>query len=152
MAEQTFKIEIHQACIRLVESRIAIIKQALVEAQNAANNETKSTAGDKHETSRAMAQLETEKLTGQLTEILKTLEVLQRVDTEKAYERIEHGSLILTNKGYFYLSVGLGKVELQKDIAFVISPLSPIGKLLLNKKEKETFSFNNSNYKILSIY
>ena len=121
------------------------------EVQNAANNETKSSAGDKHETGRAMAQLETEKISNQLNQTLKLEQVLQQTNPEQEHRIIGLGSLVTTNNGIFYLSASLGKIELGNKTYFVISTLSPIGKLLLTKKEKESFSFNGKLYTINQI-
>lgn len=149
--DSLFKIKLHQHCIDIVEQQLKGIIDALKDAQDGANNETKSSAGDKHETGRAMAQLETEKLTVQLSEANKLKTLFQKIDNTQQSNTALTGSLIKTNKGLFYLTVGLGKVAIENEIVFVISTASPIGKLLLNKKEKETFSFNNINYVIEKI-
>lgn len=121
------------------------------EAQNAANNETKSSAGDKHETGRAMAQLETEKLTKQLSEALKIEQTLNQINPDTDHLQIGLGSLVTTNNGTFYIAVSIGKLIVDESTYFIISAVSPIGKLLLTKKEKESFSFNGKNYVIESI-
>ncbi|MBL4593094.1 MAG: 3-oxoacyl-ACP synthase [Flavobacteriales bacterium] len=145
------KIQLHKQCYKLAEEQITRIKTALQEVQDAANNETKSSAGDKHETGRAMAQLETEKLSTQLSEALKLEQVLQQINPELEHKIVGLGSLVITNNGSFYISVSLGKVEINDEIYFAISAVSPIGKLLLTKKEKESFSFNGKSYVILSV-
>lgn len=142
-----FKQQLHQHCIQLVDIKIIDIKNSLNDIQNAANNDTKSTAGDKHETSRAMAHLEIEKLTKQLNENIKLKETLIKIDIDNS-DSIKTGSLIKTNKGYFYLAISLGKLSFKNFEIYAMSPASPIGKLFLNKKEKETFSFNNTCYVI----
>ena len=142
-----FKQQLHQHCIQLVDNKIIDIKNSLSDIQNAANSDTKSTAGDKHETSRAMAHLEIEKLTKQLNENIKLKETLIKIDTDNS-DSIKTGSLIKTNKGYFYLAISLGKLSFKNSEIYAMSPASPIGKLFLNKKEKETFSFNNTCYVI----
>ena len=131
---------------RIIQGKIKTIKDSLNEAQDAANNETKSSAGDKHETGRAMAQLETEKLTTQLSEALKLEQVLDQINPDSAFDQAALGSLIITDNGNFYLAVSLGKIELNKESYYAISGASPIGKLLLTKKEKESFSFNGKSY------
>jgi hypothetical protein len=142
------KIQLYQKCTEIIESRILKLKTALQETQDAANNETKSSAGDKHETGRAMAQLETEKLTSQLTEALILIEVLNKINPSIENKTISLGSMIFTNNGNFFISVSIGKVKVESHSFFVISPISPIGKLMLTKKEKESFSFNNMVYVI----
>ena len=136
---------------KIVESKINAIQNSLNEAQEGANNETKSSAGDKHETGRAMAQLETEKLTTQLSEALKLEQTLSRLDPEEKHHQARLGSLVITNNGNFYISVSIGKIELDEKVYFAISTISPIGKLLLTKKEKESFSFNGKLYVINNI-
>jgi transcription elongation GreA/GreB family factor len=145
------KLQVHSKCLALIESNISAIKLALQEAQDSANNETKSTAGDKHETGRAMAQLETEKLSAQLSEALKLMQTLQQLNPTLKNEQVAFGSLVKTNQGNFYLSVSIGKVELENLVCFCISQVSPIGKLMLTKKEKECFSLNGKNYVIEKI-
>lgn len=134
--------------MNIVDARILELKTILQEAQDAANNETKSSAGDKHETSRAMAQLETEKLTTQLSDALNLKETLSKINTKETTNQIILGSLVFTNNRNFYVSVSLGKLEIEQEQFFAISPQSPIGKLLLTKKEKDSFSLNGINYVI----
>lgn len=142
------KLLIHQKCLEIVEGSILAIKLAMQEAQDAANNETKSSAGDKHETARAMAQLETEKLSVQWNEALKLSQVFAQLNPNQKNKQITIGSLVFTNNGYFYIAVSLGKIEVEQETIYVISPVSPIGQLLLTKKEKDSFSLNGINYVI----
>lgn len=142
------KLLIHQKCLEIVEGSILAIKFAIQEAQDAANNETKSSAGDKHETGRAMAQLETEKLSAQLNEALKLSQVFAQLNPNQKNKQITIGSLVFTNNGYFYIAVSLGKVEINNETIFAISPQSPMGKLLLTKKKKDSFSLNGLTYVI----
>lgn len=135
----------------LISNRIKDLKHQLYTLQDAANSETKSTAGDKHETARAMAHIEVEKLSIQLNQVLMQEEVLSKINIGHSNQKITHGSLIKTTQGLFFLTIGLGKISFQNKTILVISPLSPIGKLMLNKKEKETFSFNNVKYVIEKI-
>lgn len=149
---KTLKLQIHQACIDKVEERIQSIQNLLKEVQGAANNETKSSAGDKYETGRAMAHLETEKLAPQLKEAQKQREILSSIKPNKTYTEAQSGSLVKTKNGLFYISVGLGKITVYDTIVFAISPISPIGQLLLNKKPDDSYSFNGVQNQIEYIY
>ncbi len=138
--------------LRVAQQRVTELEQIIKEAQDAANNETKSSAGDKHETGRAMAQLETEKLTKQLTEAIKLTDTLAQINPEQTHKTIGLGSLVITSNGNFFISASLGKTKIEDQIYYAISTFSPIGKLLSNKKEKESFSFNGKNYMIKEVY
>ncbi len=117
-------------CKQYVDKRIALVTNEMNAAQEAANSETKGSAGDKHETGRAMMHLEKEKNALQLVEHLKLKKVLAQISPEETHQHVRLGSLILTNSGIYYLSIAIGKVEIGGKIYFVISPVSPIGNLL----------------------
>lgn len=146
--EQPLKTQLHLQCVNKVDQRISELKHILKEAQQAANNETKSSAGDKHETARAMAQLETEKLSAQLTDALKLKQSLDVINPKNNHPQIGSGSLVFTNRTIFYLAVSLGKINVENQDYFVISSVSPIGQQLLSKKEKDSFTFNGVEYVI----
>ena len=146
------KLLIHQKCLEILEGSILAIKLAMQEAQDAANNETKSSAGDKHETARAMAQLETEKLSIQLNDALTQKQIISKINPNQKSQQITTGSLVYTDKGIFYIAVSLGKIETEQETIYVISPVSPMGKLLLTKKEKDSFSLNGKTYVIENIF
>ncbi len=145
------KKQLHTKCSEITLKRVQDLSTIIQEAQNAANNETKSSAGDKHETGRAMAQLETEKLSKQLAEALKLEQTLTQINPESNHLQVGLGSLVTTNNGKFYISISLGKLELNSETYFVISPVSPIGKLLNGLKQNESFSFNGRSYLINEI-
>lgn len=145
------KLVLHQKCLEIVENNISTIKLALHEAQEAANNETKSSAGDKHETGRAMAQLETEKLSAQLNDALNQKQLIAKINSNLQSKQITIGSLVYTTNGIFYIGISLGKIDINNETIYAISPQSPIGKLLLTKKEKDSFSLNGKMYVIEKI-
>jgi transcription elongation GreA/GreB family factor len=150
-ATPSIKQSLHQRCLAIAEERIVALQHIITETQQAANNETKSSSGDKHETGRAMAQLETEKLTAQLGELLTIKQSLAQINPAITGNKIVLGSLVYTNNGNFYLSASIGKVALENQSFFAISSASPIGKLLFTKKEKESFSLNGNEYTILAV-
>ena len=109
------KKQLHGKCSEITQQRVSDLSEIIQEAQDAANNETKSSAGDKHETGRAMAQLETEKLSKQLFEALKLEQVLSQINPNTEHKQVGLGSLVTTNNGIFYISVSLGKLEIDNE-------------------------------------
>ena len=144
------KEELFKACLLFVSERLETITHVLESNKKALHSETKSSAGDKHETGRAMLQLEMEKASQQLTSIIQMKEVLSRIDIEKKSKTICLGSVIITNKGNYFLSISAGKITIDAIDYFAISTNSPIGKQLLGKEVKDIISFNNAE--ILEIY
>ena len=68
-----FKNKLKEFCQSLIAQRIDAVKININQAQEAANNEEKSSAGDKYETSRAMNQLERDMHSRQMAESIKEL-------------------------------------------------------------------------------
>ena len=147
----SFKDKVLSHCHHLVDERIMLSQKLIEEAQNAANQDTKSSMGDKYETSREMMALEMRKAGEQLQENSKLKRVLGELNTNLSANKISLGSLISTSIGDFYLSVSLGKIEIEGKTIFVLSAVSPLGKELLGKSTGEEFVFNSRDIKIKSI-
>jgi len=124
---------------------------ALASVNEAANNETKSTAGDKHETAKAMMQLEQEKLSKQLAILNLQLNDLQKIDVTKKHSVISNGSLVKTNNGMLFIGVGLGKIKVNETDVVAISFLSPLASLLIGKKNNDTVKLNEISFTISDI-
>ena len=140
-----------EKCIQIVNEKIEINKQAMVDTQEAANEEEKSSAGDKYETGRAMMHLEQEKTAVQVEETMKLKVLLDKMDITSDSETIHHGSVVSTSNGVFFLAAALGQVTVQNQIFFVISPVSPLGKELLGKKGGGSAIVNGRTFKIIEI-
>jgi hypothetical protein len=140
------KDQLYELCKKYVEQRIDTARDAIATLQAAANEETKSSAGDKYETGRAMMQLEIEKNATQLNEAQKLSEALHKIDPRKQTEKIQAGSLVITSHGNFFISIGAGELVLDKKSFFAIAPTSPIGIQLTGKSVGMAFVFNKKNY------
>ena len=136
------KSKVHQAALDLIGSKLEGIQQEFDALQEALMSETKSSAGDKHETGRAMAQLEQEKLSRQLSETRKILKGLNQIDRKKEAKQVGFGSLVQTNRGYFFISVGIGKLMVETTPVFCITAGSPLGQKILNKSEGDRIEMN----------
>ncbi len=144
------KKELYDNCFAYVRSRIVSSEDAISGAQSSANEETKSSAGDKYETGRSMAQLEIEKNTIQLNESKKLLLALEQIKNTKSKSVIT-GSIAFTTQGNFYISISAGQFIIDGVTYFAISPASPIGKHLMGKSEGDDFSFNQRKFLIQKI-
>ncbi|MEN8816369.1 MAG: transcription elongation factor [Nonlabens sp.] len=146
------KKAINTHCLEIVGNRLSTIEKNLDSLMDAKHNETKSSAGDKYETGRAMIQNEEELYKRQRAETSKILDQLLRIDPDKACNHIEPGALVVLPSGYFYVGAGMGKLTVQEKDFFAISLSSPIGQALKNKKEGEVINFQEREIMILKIY
>jgi transcription elongation GreA/GreB family factor len=147
----TIKEQLFAYCEQHIADRIATIEQNLQSIKEARNNETKSTAGDKHETGRAMMQIEERNSQAQLSEAMRVKNELTKIDPFKKSNKAALGSLVQTNNGLYYISIGLGKVTMDEKLYFCVSVNSPIGKELMHKEAGDTFTFNGNSINIEAI-
>jgi transcription elongation GreA/GreB family factor len=145
------KEQLYQLCIAYVQNRMRASKEAIAEAQQAANDDTKSSAGDKYETGREMMQQETNRNLAQLNEANKLMVALNQLGIKGTSQIAEPGSLVITNNGNFYLSISAGTLELNGKSYFAVSPASPIGIQLKGTQAGDEFILNGKSYKIQSI-
>jgi len=142
------KAAIHNYFLQQIASKMVMLQSNLYDLTIASQNESKSTAGDKHETALAMLQIEQVNVQNQLDEFELSKNILDRLDITLVNDSIIPGSLIKTNKGYFYLSVAAGKMMQDGFTIFSMSTKSPLGSKLLGKKVGEKIVQNNVEYAV----
>ncbi len=138
-------------CEAYVQQRIRTARQAMEAAQESANQEEKSSAGDKYETGRAMAQLERDRHAQLLADAQKLQSELSRLNVEKAYSTVQPGSLVTTNQGAFFISISAGKLTFNGIGYFAVSPASPIATALAGHKAGDVVTFNRQTYQLISV-
>jgi transcription elongation GreA/GreB family factor len=145
------KSQLLAACHDYVNQRIATSKQAMENAQAAANEEGKSSAGDKYETGRAMMQIERDKAAQQLEEALKLKNVLDGMNSSNENNTVLLGSVVTTTHFNFYMAISAGKLIVEGKEYIAVSTNSPISKLMIGKKVGDEFFFNKKNERIVGI-
>lgn len=143
--------EILTACTAELNTRSSRLSSGIAELQAANADNSKSTAGDKHETSRAMVHLELEKLGNQLKLVEQMQSDLEKVKTMSPTGFIRFGSVVETNRGYFLLGVACGKFNVEQTSVFGLGMLSPLAKQLTGKEKGATLSLNGNSFSVLSI-
>lgn len=147
----SFKQKIHAHCLRLLNDKIQELEKILKELSESAANNTKSSAGDKHETARAMVQIEQETIGRQLNEALEQKTLLEKIDVTINSPQIIKGGLVKTNRGYLFLSIAIGKITTDEKTIMAISPQSPLGIKLMGLRVNDSAEINGTSYFIESI-
>lgn len=119
--------------------------------QKALENESKSSAGDKHETGRAMLHLEMEKASQQMEVIAAMQEILKKIDVGGVSVHGKLGSLIFTDHGNYYLAISAGLIKIKNQDFYAVSASSPIGRQLLGKKSGSVLSIGEKEIQILDV-
>lgn len=130
-------------CNESIDQRIDNITSMINSIVEARDNETKSSAGDKHETGRTIMQLEEEKSYSLLTATKRLKAILsQVVITNNKTKKVGLSSLVTTNQGTYFMAVGIGRLLVRQTTYYCISIDSPLGKVLFNKTEGDKVFFN----------
>lgn len=135
----------------MLEHRRIGIFHELDEIKIAITSESKSSAGDKHETARALMQNHREQIGQRLKETEAMIRALQQIDLENNYSVVRSGSLVWTNKGTFFISVAFGRLDTGHTAFYFISPQSPLAIAMMGKKPGDQFIFNHQEYRIVEV-
>ncbi|MCB0700570.1 MAG: 3-oxoacyl-ACP synthase [Chitinophagales bacterium] len=145
------KEELHRLCVSALKQKVAEIESVIAERREAIAGETKSSMGDKYETTREMLQQDINMSLDRLNKVNAELEALLHINTEINHTTVNNGSVVTTNNGNYFLAVSAGKFLLEGQYYYAISGSSPIGTLLKGKQKGDSFHFNNKDYIVKDI-
>ena len=136
----------------LLEERMRVAWDAMEAAQESANDQGKSSMGDKYETSRSMGQLDRNMHARQFEQTRQERLILERVNAGETSQRVAIGSLLETTAGWFFVAVSLGSVKINEETVLAVSSSSPVGASLLGKEVGNKFDFMKKQHEILSLH
>ncbi|MDO5986860.1 3-oxoacyl-ACP synthase [Flavivirga amylovorans] len=140
------KEDLYSQCLDAINDRYRTVQNTINEIQVSLTSETKSSAGDKHETGRAMLQLEREKAGSQLAEIQKIKEILFKMDISKTLKVVGLGSVVFTSQANYFIAISTGKLIVDGVQFYAISPSTPIGQLLIGKTVGDKVVFREQKF------
>ena len=145
------KQKIYNHYLQVIHDKVAMLQNVLTDLKESSSNETKSTAGDKHETALAMLQIEQANTRGQLQEALTQKAALEKINPALSASIVLNGSLVKTNRGYLFVSIALGKTVIENITVIALSPQSPLGQKLMGLKVGDVAVINAMYYTIEDI-
>ncbi len=145
---QISKVEIHETILKLLTNSIVHATKDYELAKESRDLDTKSSAGDKFETGREMMQREMDKISASIDQSKNQLNFLSKINLNRPYSTVDLGCLIITDQGIYYISIGLGKVEINAEIIYAISLDSPIGQIFKGKRVGDILEFRGKTLKI----
>jgi len=152
ISDRLFKTTVYEQCFKAIQSRVSNAELALQQAREASQDDTKSSAGDKYETTREMMQQDIDRNNAQLYEAKKVAFQLEQCKEIESKGQVKAGSIVKTSKALLYVAVSIGQIQVAEHTVFAISPASPIGQVLLGKYSGDTFSFNGITQNIEEVY
>jgi transcription elongation GreA/GreB family factor len=145
---QVSKVEIHQTILHLLSESIIQATRDYDLAKESRDSDTKSSAGDKFETGREMMQREMDKISASIDQSKNQLNFLSKINLNRPYSIVDLGCLIITDQDIYYISIGLGKVEINAELIYAISLDSPIGQIFKGKRVGDILEFRSKTLTI----
>ena len=149
MEQNSLKKKIYEVAVETLESAAERTRLAIEEAIQAAQEEVNTL--DIYESYRSQYLQKSEMFVSQYNKILEQLDILRKINPEEESQNIEFGSTVITDRQKIFVAVGLGKIKVNGDTWFVISPQVPIFEAMKGKKAGDEFIFNNIKHKILQV-
>ena len=145
------KQQLLDACKAQLSTKIAALENALATIQESKNNETKSSAGDKYETGRAMMQMEADKIDAQLDLAKNMLHQVRQIKPSMGADIAGVGSLVRTDQRTYLIAVSLGKLGIEGESYYCISPQAPLAKLMMGKRAGDLIELNGRPERIVGV-
>jgi len=143
------KQKLHAKCRKLVLETIEDLKAEIIDCQNTANDY--GLAKDRYDSFRAQLLRKRDMFSQKLAKNNEQFSLLNRIDILKKQSKVEIGALVITKNQKFIISISLGKIELDGESYYAISPAVPIYKAIDGKRVGDEFEFNGQKNKILEI-
>ena len=146
------KLRLRNHCIEQLRGRLDVTEQLITRAQDAANSEGKSSAGDKYETARSMSQLEKQMYQKQAQQLRNELSVVTAIDLSRSGGVVARGSLVYTGKVMIFVCAGLGKQLVDSATVLFISQDAPLFRLIAGKTIGDQFMLSRQLLIITEIW
>ena len=146
----SIKQELLQVCMDYVNKRIYNYKLEMDTIKESIENNDKGSSED-DDSGNGKLLNDLEKNAQHLNDATKMMETLKQINPKIQNESGTLGSIVYTQTNTFFLSVSVGKIELENSSYFAISLQSPIGMLLKNKTKGDQINFNGTLYTITNI-
>jgi len=151
MEKAELKKRLLEECLRIQTIHLQNLKDEIDEAERIANDHDGG-AEENMDSFREEMQSKREVFSRQFQITSSDLQILRRVDTFKAESAVQFGSVVITENQRLFVTVSLGKIQLDEQDYFAISMQTPLFKVLSGKKKGESASFNGKDIKVLDVF
>lgn len=149
--QMTGKLPVQEAFLKMLDDKIAALDKVLLELFESVRNETKSTAGDKHETALAHLQIAQKQAADQLAILKNNRALVCKIDASIITTDVRLGSLVKTKNSCYFISAGIGKILIENTTIYAIALQAPVGIELSGLRNGSTFSFNGKKDQIIDL-
>jgi hypothetical protein len=150
MDNLTLKKKLIEACEKIQKERIEAIQSAMDEAQQSANEY--GGPKDRYDSFRMQQLNKKDMFASQWQKANSEFIALEKINDLKGIKKVEFGAVVITAEQKLFISISLGKVEVEDESFFAISPNVPIFEAMKGLKKNDTFTFRDKKIKILDVF
>ncbi|HNW99321.1 MAG TPA: hypothetical protein PKK00_13005 [Bacteroidales bacterium] len=150
MDKLKIKVQLLDECKKQQQKVLDNLRNTMSEAQQSANEYGQPK--DRYDSYR-MQLLRRKDMYGQmLAKALGEYHALEKIEIDNVNDKVGFGSVVITSEQKLFISIGLGKINFNKDIFYAISVNVPLCKVLSGKMKNDVFEFNGKKITILDIF
>lgn len=136
-------------CIAQQEEIAQTAQNLMNEAQTMANEY--GAPKDRYDSFRTKQMRLADMYSKQFDNAQNMLRILHQIDPTVKHKSVEFGSLVTTDQQKMFISVSMGKIEVEGEVVYAISVHVPIFEAMKGKTARSSFTFQGRTQKILSI-
>jgi hypothetical protein len=145
----TLKKKLLARCIELKEESEAHTLAAMNDAQQSANEY--GAPRDRYDSFRAQMMRKRDMLAQQFSAVEEELRFLRQIKPETISIKVEAGAMVELNTQTLYVLAGIGKIVIDDETIYVVSPVVPLVIAMKDLKKGDSFTFRGTTLKILEI-
>jgi len=148
--KSAFKLRLINVCKAHVTEIAEASRKVMEDSQKSANEYGQPK--DRYDSYRAQLLTRGEMFATQYQQAMEQFATLEKIGVERLHDKVEFGSVVITEKQKMFIATGCGKVELEGDTFFAISPLVPIFFAMKGMKKGDIVNFRGQAIKILDVF
>jgi len=151
-AKIDLKFTLLNHCFSVKKEQIEELNASLASIKDAVESNDKSSAGDKHETSRENANQTLLIYGAQRKKAMDDLMLLQMIKPDVIHYKVQTGAVVVMNDLVLYIAEMSDRLTIDNVVFNIVPPNGPLLKEINGRGAGHTFTFNNRNYQIISVF
>jgi hypothetical protein len=144
------KSKIIEACKLQQYETIANLKREMDEHQQLANDY--GPPKDRYDAFRSQMHRRRDIFAEQLQKANEELFTIDKIKTSEVKTKVEFGAIVVTDKQKLFISTSMGKICIDDEVYYCISPAVPVYKSIEGRKVGDVVTFNNNNFLIKDVF
>ncbi len=150
MNKTEIKKKLFDACLDRQNMVIENLKELMKESQQSANDY--GMPKDRYDSFRMQLLHKRDMYGQQLDKALEELSILKKIDVSIENKEVSFGAFVITDAQKLFISISLGKIEMDGEIFYAVSVKVPFYEVIRGKKKGNIIDFRGKQYKVIEVF